>query len=149
MWAVCGRVYTADIVPAIINAQSLFLFFQMIEKWEGHCWNDCLANATKHTPPLPCLASCNVEDDMLATLRRVKTLNPSVSTVFYLNSLLAFPFYKLTGQYASAGALLEDANTKSPIVLKNDNGMPDIYVFDFGSEQGRGLWLNAVSASVG
>ena len=54
----------------------------MVEKWEGDCWTDCLANSTS-TPPQPCSASCDVEADMLSTLRKVKALNPTVSTVFY------------------------------------------------------------------
>ena len=54
----------------------------MIEKWEGPCWADCLANSTS-VPPRACESSCNVESDMLGTLRKVKQLNPSISTVFY------------------------------------------------------------------
>jgi hypothetical protein len=34
-----------------------------------------------------------VENDILDTNRRVKVLNPGVSTVLYWNTLLAFPFY--------------------------------------------------------
>ena len=35
------------------------------------------------------------------TLRRVKTINPGVCGVMYLNTLLAFPFYKLNGSVFS------------------------------------------------
>jgi hypothetical protein len=62
--------------------------------------------------------------------------------------LLAFPFYGLTGQFASAKALLMDANTKKPLVLRNDNGMPNIFVYDFGQQVGRNLWLDAVRSMV-
>jgi hypothetical protein len=88
----------------------------MVEKWEGHCWADCLANATA-TPPRHCEATCDVERDMLATLRAVKGLNPNVSTVFYWNTLLAFPFYAQVGKFAQADALLIDVNTKVPSEL--------------------------------
>ena len=116
----------------------------MVEKWEGRCWADCLANSTK-TPPLPCHASCNVEADMVATLKAVKRLNPGVSTVFYWNTLLAFPFYTQVGTFASNNLLLMDANTKQPVQLRNDNGMPGIGVYDHGKPAARALWLELVT----
>jgi len=119
----------------------------MVEKWEGRCWADCLANSTA-TPPLPCSASCDVEADMLSTLRKVKALNPAISTVFYWNTLLAFPFYKQVGEFADAGALLVDSNTQQPVMLRNDNGMPGIGVYDFGKPAGRQLWLGMVQTLV-
>ena len=49
---------------------------------------------------------------MLDTLARAKALaagrGGSLSGVFYLNTLLAFPFYQLSGKFAAAGALLID-----------------------------------------
>ena len=62
----------------------------VIEKWEGPCWAGCIANSSQ-TPPVPCSPGCGEESYQLATLRRVKAANPSVSTVFYLNSLYDFP----------------------------------------------------------
>ena len=120
----------------------------MVEKWEGRCWHDCLANATA-APPLPCDAGCAVERDMLAMLREVKALNPRVSTVFYWNTLLAFPFYAAVGRFAADGALLMDANTKQPVALRNDNGMPGIGVYNFGVARGRALWEGLVRDVVG
>ena len=124
----------------------------MIEKWEGHCWQDCLAQGVgspscctglprglaraegtgraggqdthrqqpEGCPPsgrgllaahsaslsLPrvscrCEAGCDVEAIIMDTLRRVKTINPGVCGVMYLNTLLAFPFYKLNGSVFS------------------------------------------------
>ena len=61
----------------------------MVEKWEGHCWQDCLADQAS----VACEASCGVENDILDTFSRVKKLNPGVATVLYWNTLLAFPFY--------------------------------------------------------
>lgn len=116
----------------------------MVEKWEGHCWADCLKNATA-SPPLPCSSSCAVERDMLHTLKQVKALNPAVSTVMYWNTLLAFPFYAAVGRIRDQGhALLVDSNTGSPLMLRNDNGMPGIGVPDFGKVECRKLWLGAV-----
>eukprot|EP01046_Picozoa_sp_COSAG06_P029181 COSAG06_NODE_2688_length_6445_cov_4.638526_7_plen_121_part_00 len=61
----------------------------MLEKWEGHCWQDCLADGVGSPA---CESSCGVENDILSTLSRVKAINPAVSGVLYLNTLLAFPF---------------------------------------------------------
>ena len=55
----------------------------MIEKWEGHCWQDCLAQGVGSPP---CEASCDVESLIVDTLRRVKAINPSVAGVLYLNT---------------------------------------------------------------
>jgi hypothetical protein len=113
----------------------------MLEKWEGPCWDDCLANATAK---LPCTPSCNVERDSLATLKAIRALNPNVTTVLYLNTLLLFPFYELAQQYIDAKALLMDSRTGTPVELVNDDGMHGVYVPDFSTEKGRNLWLGAV-----
>ena len=38
------------------------------------------------------------EDAIVATLRRVKALNSNISTIFYYNSVLDWPFYRLHQQ---------------------------------------------------
>jgi len=113
----------------------------MLEKWEGPCWDDCVANATAK---LPCSPSCNVEGDMLDVLKAVRAINPNVSTALYLNTLLLFPFYGLAQQYIDQGALLMDSRTNAPVELVNDDGMHGVYVPDFGTQQGRDLWLGTV-----
>lgn len=97
----------------------------MLEKWEGPCWDDCLTNATGK-PPLPCQPACDVEADMLDTLRKVRSINPAVTNILYLNTLLLFPFYSLAQKYLDAGALLMDTVTGQPVTLQNDDGMPGI-----------------------
>ena len=115
----------------------------MLEKWEGRCWDDCLANATAE-PPMPCSPACDVEADSLATLRRVRRLNPRVTNVLYLNALMLFPFYSLAASYIEKGALLMDSETGRAVELKNDNGMPGVLVPDFSAAAGRALWLGEV-----
>ena len=115
----------------------------ILEKWEGPCWDQCLANATSE-PPLPCSPACDVEAHMLATLRRVRALNPHVTTMLYLNALLLFPFYSLAERYIEQGALLLDSQTGQPIELRNDDGMPGVLVPDFGKAVGRSLWMGEV-----
>jgi hypothetical protein len=89
----------------------------MIEKWEGHCWQDCLSQGVGSPP---CEAGCDVEAIIMDTLRRIKAINPSVSGVLYLNTLLAFPFYALNGLYEGADALTIDSSTGKPIVIRNE-----------------------------
>ena len=113
----------------------------MIEKWEGHCWQDCLAQGVGSPP---CQAGCDVESIITGTLRRVKAINPGVSGVLYLNTLLAFPFYRLNGEYEAADALTIDSSTGKPIVIRNDNGMEGIFVFGFDKPIGQKLYIDAV-----
>jgi hypothetical protein len=88
----------------------------MIEKWEGHCWQDCLATPSSAA----CLPSCDAEASIMSTMRRIKAINQNVATVMYLNTLLAFPFYSLIGKYQAAGALAVDSVTKKPIKIRNE-----------------------------
>lgn len=112
----------------------------MIEKWEGNCWQDCLA-----TPgSAACNPSCDAEAAIMDTMRRIKAVNRKVATVMYLNTLLAFPFYSLIGKYQSAGALAMDSVTKKPIQIRNDNGMENIYVYGFDTPKGQQLYLDAI-----
>lgn len=56
----------------------------VIEKWEGPCWSECIANSSSANGhvPVPCQPSCGQEDYELATIRAVKQINPNVSGVF-------------------------------------------------------------------
>eukprot|EP01050_Picozoa_sp_SAG11_P028998 SAG11_NODE_7986_length_1073_cov_1.282341_2_plen_281_part_00 len=103
----------------------------VIEKWEGPCWFECLANGTAAQPPRPCDPGCGEEDYQLATIKRIKARNPGVATVFYLNTLYNFPYYKLAGAFAAARENVLGADGK-PINLINDDGMKHIEIMDFG-----------------
>ena len=113
----------------------------MLEKWEGHCWQDCLAQGPGS---VPCQPGCDAEASIMDTMRRIKAVNPKVSTVMYLNTLLAFPFYALVGKYQAANALTLDAVTKKPIAIRNDNGMEGIFVWGFDTAAGQQLYLDAI-----
>ena len=106
----------------------------MVEKWEGHCYDGCMYNASKGKP---CFPSCNVERDMLDTLARVKAINPQVKGVLYLNTLMAFPFYALSGKFADNDCLLMDMYTNKPVELTNDEGMQHVFVYDWGKTKAR------------
>ena len=113
----------------------------MIEKWEGHCYDGCMYNASKGKL---CYSSCDVEGDMLKTIASVKALNPSVLGIMYINTLMAFPFYALSGKFESNDALLIDMYTNKPVELTNDEGMQHVYVYDWGSAKGRQLFLDFI-----
>ena len=113
----------------------------MIEKWEGHCYDGCMYNASKN---MPCYSSCNVEGDMLKTIAAVKAINPSTLGVMYINTLMAFPFYSLSGKFAASDALLMDMYTNKPVELTNDEGMQHVYVYDWGSEKARELFVEFI-----
>jgi hypothetical protein len=113
----------------------------MVEKWEGHCWQDCLADQGGPA----CQASCGVENDILDTFERVKKINPAVATVLYWNTLLAFPFYTAVGKFKDANALTIDSNTGKMISIRNDNGMEDIGVYGFDTDAGVQLYIDTVT----
>ena len=114
----------------------------VIEKWEGPCWYECYANLTK-TPPIPCQPSCGAENYQMNTIKRAKMANPKLSAVFYLNTLYDFPFLELHGKFQEAKADVVDVNGNL-VAFKNDNGMPNINVFDLGQQVGRDLWTGFV-----
>ena len=92
----------------------------VIEKWEGPCWAGCIANSSQ-TPPVPCSPGCGEESYQLATGRRVKAANPSVSTVFYLNSLYDFPFCAPAAPRTPPSATW--AQTSAPLCLAGTAGL--------------------------
>lgn len=112
----------------------------VIEKWEGPCWDECLANSS-HTPPVACSTTCSEETYQLHTLRRVKALNPNVSGVFYLNTLYDFPYYNLTAKFAAADLHVRDIHG-NVVGMQNDNGMLHIPVFDFSQPAAVKLFLD-------
>ena len=114
----------------------------VIEKWEGPCWYECYANLTM-SPPVPCQPSCGAENYQMQTIKRAKAANPKLSAVFYLNTLYDFPFLELHGKFLEQNADVRDINGKL-VAFKNDNGMPDINVFDFSQKVGRDLWTGFV-----
>ena len=114
-----------------------------IEKWEGKCWNECLANITAGAKK--CSPACGQEATMLQTLRAVKRRIPRVAGLFYTNSFMDFEFYELHARMAEAGALLLDANTKELGTVTNDNGMSGITVFDLAQPVAQRLWLELVA----
>ena len=112
----------------------------VVEKWEGPCWDECLANSSR-TSPVACSPACGEEIYQLDTLRRIKAVNPNVSGVFYLNTLYDFPYYNLTAAFTAADLHVRDIRGKL-VGMHNDNGMLHIPVFDFSQEAAVHMFLD-------
>jgi hypothetical protein len=96
---------------------------------------------------IPCSPSCDGEASQLDTIRRVKAANPNVAVGFYQNSLYAWSFQKLTGEFAEANLLMRATNG-SVIGLEQDNGLKHQPVFDLSDPKGVDKWLNWTSTLV-
>eukprot|EP00040_Diaphanoeca_grandis_P042594 m.1296 g.1296 ORF g.1296 m.1296 type:complete len:342 (-) comp615_c0_seq1:175-1200(-) len=117
----------------------------IIEKWEGPCWRDCLAEPGSDA----CKPSCNVENYILDTMARIKKANPGTATLMYWNAELAFPFYTAVGKFKDAWALTNSSVTGKPIELQNDDAMNGIWVYGFDTSVGVQLYIDTVKNLTG
>ena len=97
----------------------------MIEKWEGHCWADCVQNTSVG---LPCRSSCNAEREMMATMKAVKALNPAVAVGYYQNSLYDWTMQLMNAQFAAIDGNMRDSKG-SLIGIEQDNGLKNQQIF--------------------
>ena len=111
-----------------------------IEKWEGPCWDGCLANQSKH---IPCVPSCAEEEHQMATLASIRALNAATVTIMYFNSFLDFEYYSVHAMLVARGLLLRDVNNKT-VVLSNDNNM-NVTVPDFSHQETVDLWMEVMT----
>jgi hypothetical protein len=89
-----------------------------IEKW----YTSCASKGPVQSGP-----ECAVEDKMYAAFRRIKEINPSVTTIMYLNSNFDFAFYRLHGEMLAMEARGERAFLRdekgSVVMLCNDGNV--------------------------
>ena len=78
-----------------------------IEKWYTPCASQ---------GPMQGNASCDVEEKMFASFRRLKALQPAHTTLMYLNSMFDFAFYHLNGLILAREAEGER------LLLRDENG---------------------------
>lgn len=114
----------------------------IIEKWEGPCWAECLANTSAG---IPCRTSCDAERYMLDTIKAVKNANPDTSVGFYQNSLYAWTFDSLTAEFGQRDLLMRDIDGNL-IGLEQDNGLKDQRIFDHSQNASVDLWLEWVTS---
>ena len=78
----------------------------MIEKWERHCWADCVQNTSLGRP---CRASCHAEREMMETMKAVKALNPAVAVGYYQNSLYDWTMQLMNARFAAIDGNMRDS----------------------------------------
>ena len=74
------------------------------------------------------------EDKILATLKRVKAVDKNISTIFYYNSVLDWPFYSLHAQLEKRLDLAVHDENGELCRMKGDGSFPNhtnMLVFDF------------------
>mmetsp|Transcript_20270 Transcript_20270/g.60557 ORF Transcript_20270/g.60557 Transcript_20270/m.60557 type:complete len:411 (+) Transcript_20270:74-1306(+) len=99
-----------------------------IEKFQGPC------GYAKNASP-----ACHQEDLIIDELRKVKEVNPNVSTIFYYNSVLDFPQYQLHARFLeNPSLLLRNADGE---ILNMTGGGHSCDVFDFGKDLARQLFI--------
>lgn len=97
----------------------------MIEKWEGHCWADCVSNTSAG---VPCQPSCHAEAEMKATIRALKSLNPAVAVGYYQNSLYDWTMQQMNLEFSAIDGNMRDS--KGQIIgIRQDNGLEDQQIF--------------------
>lgn len=85
------------------------------------------------------------EDKILDTLRRVKTADPNVSAIFYYNSLLDWPFYRLHEQFLQHPEWWVKKQDGSVCRMSGDGQFPNstgILAFDFAQADVRDFWVD-------
>eukprot|EP01046_Picozoa_sp_COSAG06_P007236 COSAG06_NODE_351_length_16930_cov_7.238904_3_plen_283_part_00 len=80
---------------------------------------------------------------MIDVLRRVKAVNSSVCTIFYLNSILNFPQYDLSALFVADGAKLSLRDSEGDLILESGGKKDNMTVFDFQQPMARELWASA------
>ena len=120
-----------------INAEAIHLMAKFplvtVEKFQGAC-------ANSHDPlPTP---ACDQEKLIIDALKQVKSVNPNASTIFYYNSVLDFPQYKLHGMMlADPSLMLKDKDGKTVLMgCPSPTGKCD--VFDFSNPTTRALFIS-------
>merc|ERR1712137_717211 len=113
----------------------------VIEKFEGPCWDACVIDPN----PSLCDPSCNTENYILGTAQQLKAANPQISVILYLNSMLNFPTYDLSGHYLQKPDLLLHDKYGHVGTLQNDAGLGNLTVPDFSLAEARELWLKKIS----
>ena len=87
------------------------------------------------------------ETKIASTLKRVKALNPNVSTIFYYNAALDWPYYELHHKFVQHPEwwLKTSLTNSTPCRMGGDGSFPghdQLLVFDFAQEAVRRFWAS-------
>ena len=86
------------------------------------------------------------EDKIVDTLRRVKQRDANISTIFYYNSILDWPFYRLHADLVARPDLWARDKSGAACHTNGDGSFPNhsnMLSFDFAQAGGRDLWAQA------
>ena len=104
-----------------------------IDKYQGPC-----ASHSTHAPS----DTCHEEDLIVDVLKKVKAINPSVCTIFYMNSILNFPTYDVAERFLANNARLSLHATDGTLITVDGGGTTNMTVFDFQQQAACDLWAD-------
>jgi len=92
-----------------------------------------------------CTLPCQ-EDIIIASLKKIKSYNASTRGLFYLNSMLNFPRYRLSTNFLGKNEkyLLHDANGNLVYLSQCNKKAANQTIFDVSQNETRQFWLNTV-----
>lgn len=76
-------------------------------------------------------SACAVENNFVATLKRVKALDSSVTTMAYINSILMMPYFALSRKMYADGSALLLRDSKSDLMSFSGDGGSGFFCEDF------------------
>ena len=105
---------------------------QTVEKFQGPCGNSVSASP-----------ACDQEAQIIEPLRAVKAIDPNISTVFYYNSVLDFPQYKLHARMLADPSLMLRDKDGNIVRMSAPTQVPGhtTDVFDFSNPRARALFI--------
>ena len=103
-----------------------------MEKFQGPCGNSVSASP-----------ACDQEEQIIEPLRAVKAIDPNISTVFYYNSVLDFPQYKLHARMLADPSLMLRDKDGNIVRMSAPTQVPGhtTDVFDFSNPRARALFI--------
>lgn len=123
--------------PVSAEAATFLAKFPMvtIDKWQGRC-------ASRPNPS----PDCDQETQIIDVLKAVKAINPQTTTIFYYNTVLNFPQYKLYSILEDEFALdptvlVHDASGKLATITKTKAAEHPLTLFNFSNPRTRELWI--------
>jgi hypothetical protein len=91
------------------------------------------------------VASGYAEDKIVSVLKRVKEVDPNISTIFYYNSILDWPFYRMHEEFLKHEEWWVKDNKGKTCRMSGDGTFPNhtnMLSFDFTQAAARDFWAS-------
>jgi hypothetical protein len=85
------------------------------------------------------------EDKIVGVLKRVKAIDPNISTIFYYNSILDWPFYKMHDEFLKHKEWWVKDDKGEVCLMNGDGTFPNhtnMLSFDFTQAAAREFWIS-------